>query len=495
MTKDLAFSRPVLTADRLGDAAEDRHRFLDKHVLLRGEEDALRMQNGRLCMTASLSLLHRICRNVTLELPRSSDLARELQALLERTQFGAARVVATAAAEFEAYDAILSVGATVRRDLPWTTINCNGWLARVSSGPSSLPKECSQTNPVSALAAASLGVAEVFKRLIALKPERGGLLDSTTFSLLNYAAGEADAGPDLPREINIDALLVGAGAIGNGVLFLLAHLPVVGSLQVVDNQEYGEENLGTCLLIGPGDVGLGKAAFAEKLLLPKLRVRGYRESVEDTGKRISAGDPMPEVAIGCLDNIPARHALQGLWANLTIDGAIGDFAAQVNRHPWGEQVACLRCLFPLPTGESAEIVASRATGLATNRTQEAGSEITEADVLAAPKERQAWLRERIGRKVCAVVEEAMAQRISTDHLREGFEPSVPFVASMSASLIVAEWLKHILRIHSTLAPRFQMDLFRGPAAGLEFPQDRRADCICVTRRKNIELLREHRQRT
>src|SRR5438132_9022927 len=131
MKPDLAFSRPSLTAYRLGDAATDRHRFLDKRVLLRGDDDVLSTPNGRLCMIASLSLLHRICRNMAVELPRSPDLEEELHAIIKRTGFGSIQTLSPGTADLQGHDAILSVGSLVRNDLPWTAVNCNGWLARV----------------------------------------------------------------------------------------------------------------------------------------------------------------------------------------------------------------------------------------------------------------------------------------------------------------------------------------------------------------------------
>ena len=97
------------------------------------------------------------------------------------------------------YDAILSVGVAARSALPWTVINSNGWLARVSSGPSSLPRKCDLANPVGALAAACCGVSEVFKRLIALRAQRGELLDGISFSLWSYSPTD-DPGPPLPAE-------------------------------------------------------------------------------------------------------------------------------------------------------------------------------------------------------------------------------------------------------------------------------------------------------
>lgn len=64
--------------------------------------------------------------------------------------------------------AILNVGTGVRPHLPWTAINSNGWVARVSSGPTALPADTDQSNPLAALMAASFGVTEVFKRVFGI---------------------------------------------------------------------------------------------------------------------------------------------------------------------------------------------------------------------------------------------------------------------------------------------------------------------------------------
>jgi len=90
-----------------------------------------------------------------------------------------------------------------------------------------------------------------------------------------------------------------------------------------------------------------------------------------------------------------------------------------------------------------------------------------------------------------VVQEAMAQKISEERQREGFEPSVPFVACFSACMEMAETVAQICGWPSILEPRFQFDFLRGPAYGQELPQTRRTDCICA-RRKNIDKLREAR---
>lgn len=490
---DLRFSRPVATAERLGAHAEDRHRFVDKRALVTGESGVLATANGRECLLASLRLLIRICPHVTVALPDDSTvLLDEVRSTIDPLAFGAPVMYQLGLADPAQFDATLCVGTTARPELPWTVINSNGWLARVSSGPTALGPDCGQRNPIGALAAASLGVTEVFKRLVRLKQDRGELLDGVCFNLYSYSTDESDAGPPLPELLPLNVLVVGAGAIGNGIVYLLTRLPVSGPVWIVDRQTFGDENLGTCILIGPDDVGAAKARFAETLLRPGLDAKGFSEDLTDFIQRLGSELPYPAVVLGGVDNIEARHEIQNLWPDLAIDGAIGDFMCEVSRHPWDEDVACLMCQFRQPPGRAAERVASHATGLSPSRTQEAEDTVSEADVRAAPSERQAWLRDHIGRPICSVVQEAVAQQLSDQRQREGFEPSVPFVACLSASMVVGELVKTATGWGSPLAQRFQFDVLRGPACGLALGQVRRPDCICVTRRGNIKKVRRRR---
>ena len=171
---------------------------------------------------------------------------------------------------------------------------------------------------------------------------------------------------------------------------------------------------------------------------------------------------------------------------------MGSFQCQVSRHPWEGDVACLRCLFVQPPGEPAEAVDSRLTGLSVERVQRPDDPVTEADVSGAPEGRRPWLSARVGKPICSVIEEAIAQSLSEGGGKMGFQPAVPFVATMSAAMVVGELVKTTAKLPSVLAPRFQMDVLRGPQFGLLVPQERRRDCLCVTRRHNIEKFRSAR---
>ncbi|HTT18095.1 MAG TPA: ThiF family adenylyltransferase [Candidatus Sulfotelmatobacter sp.] len=488
MDSELAYSRPQKTAVQLGELAEDRHRFLHKRILLTGESGLLALPNGRECFLDSLRLAVRICPNVAVYLSdENDDLRAKARDLADRIAFGKKVEFLQAFPNFNQFDAILSIGAKAHPELPWTTINSNGFVARVTSGVSDISDQCDLSNPIGALAAACLGVGEVFKRIIRLKGERGEMLNGFSFSLRTYVQGTSDCGPSIPETLPHDLLVVGAGAIGNGIVHLISRLPFTGVITLVDRQEYGPENLGTCLLLSPDDLSKPKAAFLASILNErKVRAHGFCGPFEQYASELQQ---FPKVVLNGLDNIDVRHEVQRtLWPNVIIDGAIGDFMCQVSWHPWPDDVACLMCLFQQPASRPAEEVQSEATGLSKNRLQQPDSLVNEADVEAAPKEKQPALRSRIGQPVCSVVQEAVAQKISLEQQEKGFEPSVPFVACFSACMVMTEALAYLFGWKTKLEPRFQFDFLRGPAYGLELPQARSKNCVCG-RRKNIERLR------
>lgn len=493
----LAGSRPAGIARELLGAGADVHRFQDRPVLLTGEVATLRTVNGRSCLLHGLRLLACMMRDLTVAVPaETGDLITAVREEAARVGFGAPITVipvqlGEGEPNYDRYDAILSVGRAARPELPWTVINADGWLARVSSGSCDLPAGGDQANPMAALAAASLGVSEVFKRLLAPPGDQGVPFDGVSFNLFSYQPGDEDSGPAIDRPIDLDILVVGAGAIGSGVVGVLRELTVTGRVEVIDRQAYADENLGTCLLVGPSDVGRAKAEVAaEQLRDAGIAATGRQEEVSDYRQRV--GMDRPAVILNGLDNVEARHEIQGLWPDLVIDGAIGPLNAQVSRHPWDEDedVACLRCLFQLPVIDTtAESV--RMTGLRAERVVQGDELVTEQDVVEAPEERREYLRQRLGKQICSIIPSEEIVRLSGGEEEVGFAPSAPFVACLSASMVVGELVKHALGLAPAepLEPRYQIDMLIGPDAGQPLPMGRRADCTCVTRRTNIETLR------
>jgi len=489
---ELKYSRPLGVAARLGENAADRHQFVNKRVLLHGDSEFLYQDNGRHCLMYSLRLLPRICAAVSVYVPREvPHLREECRHVISAIQFETTIELLDDCPDFAKFDAILFVGFTTNATLPWTTINSNGWVARVSSGEQSLSKDCDNVNPVAAMAAASLGVGEVFKRLVRIDSRRGRLLNGLTFSLLDYSCGNDVSGPSIPLHISCsNLLLVGVGAIGNGIIQLLRDLPLTGEIGIVDRQGYGEENWGTCMCIGPNDFKKKKVEFA-KTYMSNLTCTEYAENVQDFSSRLQQGLRHPRIILNALDNVEARHMVQNIWPDYVIDGAIGDFGCQVSRHPWGPDIACLMCQYEDNQRESAESMQMNATGLRLDVLQNPDGLLEDAHIESAPPDKQDFLRALKGMKICSVVQESVAKYIS-ENADIDFAPSVPFVAAMSAAFVCAELIKTLCGTDSNLEPLYQFDFLIGPEKGIVVPAARKRDCICHTRARNISKFRKSR---
>jgi hypothetical protein len=488
------FSRPLGSVVKLGTQAADALRFLNKKVLLTGEEEILLTENGRLLALDCLRLLVRVCRVVDVSIPNTlSSLSDELKAVATEIEFTEPVRFLVDSADHTSYDAILNVGVVGRAELPWTVVNSNGWCARVSSTGTPLSGQCGQTNAIGAMAAASLGVSDIFKRLIGLKDERGALFDGLAFSCYESSAGVDDPGPNLPEVLDIPlTALIGQGAIGNGIVLVLSQLPLRGKIYLLDPQEYGPENLGTCVLLGP--LGVDRS----------LKVDWNAEFLKRTGSRLSAKpiprkvedahadlDPLPAIVVNGLDQIPARHAAQDLWPDALFDGAIGDFSCQFFAHVWGDEFACAKCIFVVPDAPDPAIKESRESGLSVERIRDPDSVVGLKDVEAAPLEKREFLRERVGKTVCSVASEAVLQAISQQGTGNLGSASVPFVATMSSAMVAGALVRWTLD-GTTGCHRFYFDLLQGPQRGEHFNEHPRPGCMCVARKDAIVRARSRR---
>lgn len=491
MSGALHRSRTAATVAALAGA--EKHRFTARRVLLTGDRGTLLTANGSDMARAALQLLMRISENVDVALPPlPSSLRTDLANDGERFVWDRLPRFVSGDNDLSAYDAILSVGSTIRPDLPWTAITASGWIVGVSSGSRGIPSDCSRPNPVTALAAASIGICEVFKRLIDLRAELGQLLDGAVLSLWDHSLNGID-GPDLPERLEAGIMLNGAGAIGSAIGHLLARLPHVGTLLVVDKQDYGPENWGTCLDLERGQIGKPKAEILVGRLRRGWEARGVRSTIKEAAEAcLGTSSTWPDIVLNGLDGIDARHEAQDIWPDLVIDGALdADLQVRVSAHEWASDRACLRCLYQHPLGQSSEVQQMRATGLSRASLQDQDRPLTEDDIAQADPSRQAELRPRLGKLVCSVVHEDMVRAMSRSRQDEGFSPSVPFAACFSACLVVTELVRYLVTSAVGVRPLWQASMLMGPETAQMLPDKRHLGCLCQER-SLIDQLRESR---
>jgi len=156
---------------------------------------------------------------------------------------------------------------------------------------------------------------------------------------------------DQDKIATIQALVVGAGAIGNEVLKNLALLGV-RKLSIVDLDRIEIHNLTRSVLFREGDIGLSKAGVAAMRvgeLLPEAAVTVIEGPLETTLRPSMIAKY--DVVFSCLDNFEARLSLNEmcLLAGVNVvSGAIDARYASVELYPFHQvgQHACYSCNLP-----------------------------------------------------------------------------------------------------------------------------------------------------
>lgn len=500
-TTSIEVSRAFGVAEslRAEPLSEDEVRL--RPVLLCGEAAALNTANGRWCFENCLRLLARIVGPLTVELPETSIEFEEHMRGLASSLFtlGSITVRHRSHEGLGRFVAILNVGSGVRPELPWTTVNSNAWTARATSGGKPLPEFTGEDNPFAAMLAASLGVAEVFKRVYSLPSDTAPLLERTQFSLFDFEADPRQDGPPLPKRGSLpDTVVVGAGAIGNGIVLLLSQLDWSGRIHLIDYQHYGEENKGTCVLLDdPGWIDTPKAKQLANWLDPRssLQVTWESAKVADARSGESIGAFSVDLVLNALDDVGARHDAQLLWPSVLIDGGINPAGCAVVTHRLDQpQAACMRCMFELPR-EDHSVAQQAATGLTADALQDLEQLLSDADIELAAEDIRPWLREMQaqGKTRCAVVGEAMSKRLGAN-FEPSFRPSVPFVATAAAALVLGQAAKSLFYPGAQFTHHFQIEsLFRGPSNSASTLRRANPKCICVTQRNIIERLQRGRR--
>lgn len=244
-------------------------------------------------------------------------------------------------------------------------IGSSNWTARLSmkkpvgSGASK--------NPFAAGVAACLGVANIFRAVFAKQLPGAQLDDEVTFSLLTLAKGAESAGaykaPDIGK-----AFLVGAGAIGNGVLWAIGQSGVTGQLGVVEPQQLDLSNMQRYVMPVMDDVERSKTTLAEKWLgaAVGLKVVPHKQKWEEFVRSLKDDDWKFERVLVALDSAEARIGVQASLPKWVANAYTQISEIGVSRHHFLSQGACLACVYiPREQVASEDVLVASALGFAT----------------------------------------------------------------------------------------------------------------------------------
>ncbi|MBI3699134.1 MAG: ThiF family adenylyltransferase [Afipia sp.] len=239
----------------------------------------------------------------------------------------------------------------------------SGWRAWLGS-PQNAPLLAvpESRNPLGPFLAAALCAGEIFKHARGMDERRGSFLVDAGYSLWSGQGKEPWStlrdGPELAGKTLAPLYMVGAGAVGNGIAYVVANAAFKDSYSVlVDNDIYDETSLNRCVLAGWQDVGNVKVDAVERYLkathqgcFPSNRTLTAFLDSEPAGLRADVAEAVRNSSFGivlsCVDKGTSRQHIQGMHPKLLIGGSTLDMGARTNFYSGAADAACLACHNP-----------------------------------------------------------------------------------------------------------------------------------------------------
>ena len=199
------------------------------------------------------------------------------------------------------------------------------------------------TNILASLAAATLGVGEVFRVVFgSFLPSGRTQPTPGSLNLLTLTDSRL-ALPDLPSRIDIGQLhLAGAGAIGQAMVYALARVSAIGSLVVVDPERITLSNLQRYVLALDTDVAATKCSLISRALKGSLIETVCREVAWGTTPEM--GEEVDTVCVA-VDSASTRIAIQAGLPKIVYNAWTQPADIGWSRHESFGEAPCLACLY------------------------------------------------------------------------------------------------------------------------------------------------------
>jgi len=231
----------------------------------------------------------------------------------------------------------------------------NAWSVLLDSAVTEVPARCS---PLAAMAAAAIGVGEVFRAAVGGSignAREGGV--ALTWDLVTLSDRPADAPCDLSGWGVGELTLVGCGAIGQAFVAALVESRASGHLVAFDPEEIELSNLQRYVLATNGDVAEQKTSLVARALSHSTI------TVEERPCRWSLdGNAPPPVLVCALDTERDRIDTQASLPRAIYNAYTGNLDLGWSRHERFGEHACLACLY-WPTGAGSSSIEQIARSL------------------------------------------------------------------------------------------------------------------------------------
>lgn len=380
-------------------------------------------------------------------------------------------------------DGDISVGSTAQGDTlaigdasspAVVHIAAHGWRVVLRHEPIAISSQ-GDGNPVGAIVAACMGVAEVFKAVV-LRSDSGiqlQLAGDLDFSTFDYRVGPSGASPSLPEQLDIDEVVqFGTGSVGSAVLYALKFIKRLrGTMLLVDDDSPpSKRNAGRYIDLVSEDLSgtwpnkVGWAATKVRDALPNIQVTPFRGTVREfTDAR---GDSPVRLAISAVDSVTSRRDIVDALPLRVINAGTGKTTVTISRHGFNDGMACLMCSHIGQTAADLGPISyyAQLTGLPEGR------------VFALLNQRQALVREdlnhmvRAGKLTAAATEQyegglfenlikdgALYAAAQLNSQGQSQTVTLAFVSAFAGAMLAGEVLKETI---STLRPNGQENWYR-----------------------------------
>lgn len=292
---------------------------------------------------------------------------------------------------------------------------------------------------------------------------------SYRFDVLGVPPGALDRAIDLSGSV-----LVGAGAVGHGFLRALRHLPVRGTLFIVDPKSVGNGNFNRCVYLQPGDAGNDKATVLATRAqgdFPDLVLEPCVEEFRTFCKRMGP----PATVIVTVDSRRARRSIQSELPGRVIDASTTDIrAVVVHSHRQPTEQACLACIYRhVPEENLRERAIAEGLGVTPEAVKEGFISADAAAAIAAavpgivPADIVGMAYDSLFKQRCA------EQTLLSSENRQVLAPFA-FVSALAGALQVIELLRSDSRVNGT--NYWTVDPWRAPVQRARVLRPRIADC-------------------
>jgi len=238
----------------------------------------------------------------------------------------------------------ICVGKTLyNENIPCIYVGSNNWIVSFSS-MHPVGSETSN-NPFAAGVCACIGAANIFRFIFKDHLHDGRFDDDFNLSLLDYKVGNNLNNISIDN-INInETILVGAGAIGNGVIWALQKLEnAKGELIIVDNEKVSLTNLQRYILSTQDHIDKDKTVvFGTKQ--DTKGVRFISEQKKWEVYIVSRQNWNIKTVLSCVDSAKDRITIQGTLSKYIFNAWTQQENLGVSRHIDFINSSCLGCLY------------------------------------------------------------------------------------------------------------------------------------------------------